>query len=63
MKKLLLILFLGITGCDNLPVRVVRVGAEHLIYIKDSRTNLCYATWDWGYESELITNVPCTSKS
>jgi hypothetical protein len=66
MKKLLLCLFL--LGCNESQREQVAPTpsqeAQHVTYLKDNRTNLCFAT---SYVSEypfgtatIFANVPCT---
>lgn len=45
---------------DN--VRDVQRATNQLIYTKDSRTNLCYASREAGRTWRLLTNVPCTDE-
>jgi len=57
MKKLLLILFLGVIACKDSSTTAM---VNEIKYIRDPRTNLCYACFDLGYDDGSITNVPCT---
>lgn len=55
MKKFLLVIVLCLLGCDTQQQRV-----QGFVYIKDSRTQLCFATFNLGYNTGIATNVPCT---
>lgn len=33
---------------------------SYVIYFKDVRTNLCFASMALGYDSAVLSNVPCT---
>jgi len=56
MKKILLIA-LFLLGCETPQEQV-----NSLVYIKDARTHLCYATFEMGQNFGLLTNVPCSSE-
>jgi hypothetical protein len=62
MKNLFFALMVMILGCDFAAMRqenAIAISSE-LIYLKDYRTNLCYASWGAMNESGVLTNVPCT---
>lgn len=69
MKKIALlclpfILFGILAACSNPhDDRVILVRSiDRVQYIKDSRTNLCFASYNLGYESGSFTMVPCTDE-
>lgn len=33
---------------------------SYIVYVKDSKTGLCFATFGTGSYAALMTNVPCT---
>lgn len=56
MKKLLLIgVLFGLCSCYT-----TQEHTHFFLYLKDSRTNLCFASYDLGHETGVLTNVPCT---
>lgn len=58
MKKILLgSLLFCLFGCDTQQERV-----QGLLYIKDSRTHLCFATYSLGQNTGFATNVPCSEE-
>jgi hypothetical protein len=36
------------------------VNSKELYYVKDKRVNICYAVHEFGWNSGLLTYVPCT---
>lgn len=54
MKKILLVCILGLIGCQSHQDVV-----NDFVYLKDSRTNLCFAAWGAGNRYSM-TYVPCT---
>jgi hypothetical protein len=57
MKTFLPILLFCLLGCETQQERV-----RGFVYIKDSRTNLCFATYELGGNQGLMTNVPCSGE-
>ena len=57
MKKLLLALSILMLSCvDNQMV------VYDFVYVKDKRTNVCYAMWQMGSNRSTMTYVPCTEE-
>lgn len=54
----MLLVLLLLTGCDQ-PVK--SEDALRIHYLKDHRTGLCFAAYQWG-RGGSITNVPCISE-
>lgn len=60
--------FMHFTGCDApVPKSEEELARErqnralsHLTYVKDTRTNLCFAGVIFGEYSDTLTNVPCS---
>lgn len=62
MKKLLFTAVL-LSGCltnDEIRQANVKGAINTIAYIKDSRTNLCFATWNPGWMGQSYVSVPCT---
>ena len=64
MKKKLIILFILIASCSS-EIENSKQAEEEITYIKDGRTNLCFAQKTSysadGYIITSITCVPCDS--
>lgn len=57
MKKILLALVIfGLMACETHQDRV-----NFFVYIKDTRTNLCFAAHGYG-QGYTMTNVPCSTE-
>lgn len=66
LKYVLASVFL-LAGCEEMDrggyteqERQVSSYSAGLIYMKDARTNLCFATCSNGYNIGSLTNVPCS---
>lgn len=59
MKRLLFVLLLGLVSCDEFT-NESRV--KDFEYFKDTRTNLCFASYNLGMSYGVMTNVPCTEE-
>lgn len=55
MKKILLIALMML-GCETAP------SVQDLRYVKDPRTNLCFASYHMGTTYGFMTIVPCTDQ-
>jgi hypothetical protein len=53
MRYLLLLCLLGCAPSNQHR-------AEMIIYTKDDRTGLCFASYGWGQDYGSFTNVPCS---
>ena len=68
MKKILILLVFIFVGCNEASAReffpTKSQEANQITYVKDSRTNLCFAynsvTNSNGFTDSVLTNVPCT---
>ena len=38
------------------------INSREMYYVKDYRTDLCFAAHKFGWQNGLLTNVPCTPK-
>jgi hypothetical protein len=61
MKKILLIAFLLLIGCKSSKV-ILQYDVNRFVYVRDDRTNLCFATYYLGDDYGAFTNVPCTEE-
>lgn len=56
MKRILLTITLCLVACGggekDVPLKPT--------YFKDPATKLCFMSYDFGYPSGVLTNVPCT---
>ena len=66
LKYVLASVFL-LAGCEEFDrgaydeqERRAKSYSSGLIYIKDARTNLCFATYSLGYDNGSFANVPCS---
>jgi hypothetical protein len=67
MKKFLIV-SLFLLGCDEQTKKdwfpPVEDRASHIMYVKDKRTNLCFAyngvNNGHGFTEDVFTSVPCT---
>jgi hypothetical protein len=55
VKTVLLVCLLGLLACETTADKV-----SEITYIRDPRTNLCFATWNWGAQIGSFTAVPCS---
>ena len=66
MHKYMILLALCTVACGYRGNREGRRASDknalttYGLYIKDSRTNLCFLTYFFGNQDGNITNVPCT---
>jgi len=64
MKKILLLMCLGLLACDQIST-TPNQDAQTIRYVKDQRTGLCFAYnyvsgSAYGGGGEVLTHVPCT---
>jgi hypothetical protein len=64
MKKLLLLIgLLGLFGCERYkPGEDAKEHTPSIVYIKDERTHLCFASYGLGYNYGVLANVPCSDE-
>lgn len=47
---------------DDVRLGTDLINSRELYYVKDYRTDLCFAAHKFGWQNGLLTNVPCTPK-
>lgn len=62
MKNLIICAALVLLSCDQNEFRrnTSKEMMSQTIYVRDTRTNLCFATWLAGSSAGSLTNVPCS---
>lgn len=61
--KILVLISVLICGCDTSDLTRDDIESK-IVYIKDSRTNICFATF-WvrkGYGGPVMSTVPCSAE-
>lgn len=60
LPLMLLFAFCGVDECNEPPKTVEKADPVRINYIRDDRTNLCFARWrGYGEDSSSIAHVPC----
>jgi hypothetical protein len=63
MSKIILLAVVWLVGCAAGEEADNSTKAENctnnIVYVKDTRTGICFATYAWGYFDETMATVPC----